>query len=36
MGGGGNAATAGAQMKDVELKDALDQLIGSIDAFYED
>ena len=36
LGGGGNAATAGAQMKGVELKDALDQLIGSIDAFYEE
>ena len=36
LGGGGNAATAGAQLKNVGLKDALDKLIASIDAFYEE
>ena len=35
-GGGGNAATAGAQMQGVSVKDALDKLIASIDAFYEE
>lgn len=36
LGGGGNAATAGAQMQGVSVKDALDKLIASIDAFYEE
>ena len=36
LGGGGNAATAGAQLKDVGVKEALDKLIASIDAFYEE
>lgn len=36
LGGGGNAATAGAQMKGVDVKEALDKLIASIDAFYEE
>ena len=36
LGGGGNAATAGAQMQGISVKDALDKLIASIDAFYEE
>ena len=36
LGGGGNAATAGAQLKNVDVKEALDKLIASIDAFYEE
>lgn len=36
LGGGGNTATAGAQLKDVSQKDALDRLVESIDKFYED
>ena len=36
LGGGGNTATAGAQMKNVSVKDALDQLVASIDKFYEE
>ena len=35
LGGGGNTATAGAQMKDTTVKDALDRLVESIDKFYE-
>ena len=35
LGGGGNTATAGAQMKDCTVKEALDQLVASIDKFYE-
>ena len=35
LGGGGNTATAGAQMKNITVKDALDQLVASIDKFYE-
>lgn len=35
LGGGGNPATAGAQMKNIEVKDALDRLVESIDKFYE-
>ena len=35
LGGGGNTATAGAQMKNTNVKDALDQLVASIDKFYE-
>ena len=36
LGGGGNTATAGAQMKNTNVKDALDQLVASIDKFYEE
>ena len=36
LGGGGNTATAGSQMKDTTVKDALDQLVASIDKFYEE
>ena len=35
LGGGGNPATAGAQLKNTTVKDALDQLVASIDKFYE-
>ena len=35
LGGGGNTATAGAQMKNTTVKDALDKLVESIDKFYE-
>ena len=35
LGGGGNAATAGCQMKNTTVKDALDKLVASIDKFYE-
>ena len=35
LGGGGNAATAGAQLKNTTVKDALDKLVASIDKFYE-
>ena len=35
LGGGGNAATAGAQVKDSTVKDVLDRLVASIDKFYE-
>ena len=35
LGGGGNPATAGAQMKNIDVKDALDRLVESIDQFYE-
>ena len=35
LGGGGNTATAGAQMSDCTIKDALDQLVASIDKYYE-
>ncbi len=36
LGGGGNTATAGAQLKDTNVKDALDRLVESIDKFYEE
>ena len=36
LGGGGNAATAGAQMKNVSVKEALDALLASIEKFYEE
>ena len=36
LGGGGNAATAGCQMKNVAVKEALEQLVASIDKFYEE
>ena len=35
VGGGGNTATAGAQMKNTTVKDALDRLVESIDKYYE-
>ena len=35
LGGGGNTATAGAQMKGVTIEEALDALVDSIDHFYE-
>ena len=35
LGGGGNAATAGAQVKGVPVNKVLDMLIDSIDKFYE-
>ena len=35
LGGGGNAATAGAQIPDADVKDVLDRLVASIDKFYE-
>ncbi len=35
LGGGGNTATAGAQVKNSTVKDVLDQLVNSIDKFYE-
>ncbi|MBQ3487886.1 MAG: DHH family phosphoesterase, partial [Clostridia bacterium] len=35
LGGGGNAATAGAQLKNTEVSAALERLVASIDAFYE-
>ena len=36
LGGGGNTATAGAQMHNTTVKDALDRLVASIDKFYEE
>ena len=36
LGGGGNTATAGAQLKGVSTKEALDMLVESIDKFYEE
>jgi c-di-AMP phosphodiesterase-like protein len=35
LGGGGNAATAGAQIRNISVKEALDQLLASIEKFYE-
>ena len=35
LGGGGNAATAGAQVKESTVKEVLDRLVASIDRFYE-
>lgn len=35
LGGGGNTATAGAQMKNTTVQDALEQLVASIDSYYE-
>ena len=35
LGGGGNTATAGAQIKNATVKDVLDALVSSIDKFYE-
>ena len=36
LGGGGNTATAGAQITGCTVKEALDQLVASIDKFYEE
>jgi len=36
LGGGGNTATAGAQLKNTTVKEALDRLVASIDKFYEE
>ncbi len=35
LGGGGNAATAGAQINNTTVKEVLDDLVASIDRFYE-
>ena len=35
LGGGGNQATAGAQMKGVDIDEALQQLLQSIDHYLE-
>ena len=35
LGGGGNTATAGAQVAGSSVKDVLDRLVESIDKFYE-
>ena len=35
LGGGGNTATAGAQIQNASVKEVLDQLVASIDSFYE-
>lgn len=35
LGGGGNTATAGAQIQGSTVKEVLDQLVASIDSFYE-
>ena len=35
LGGGGNPATAGAQIQNLDVKEALDRLVESIDKFYE-
>jgi len=35
LGGGGNTATAGAQIKNATVKEVLDALVTSIDKFYE-
>ncbi len=35
LGGGGNTATAGAQVENATIKDVLDALIASIDKYYE-
>ncbi len=35
LGGGGNTATAGAQIPDATVKEVLDKLVASIDRFYE-
>ncbi len=36
LGGGGNTATAGAQIQKCTVKEALDRLVVSIDRFYEE
>ena len=35
LGGGGNTATAGAQIQGKTVKEVLDQLVASIDQYYE-
>ncbi len=35
LGGGGNAATAGAQVREGTVKEVLDRLVESIDQYYE-
>ena len=35
LGGGGNAATAGAQIPGANVKDVLDKLVATIDKYYE-
>ena len=35
LGGGGNAATAGAQLRDISVKEVLDRLVAAIDQFYD-
>ncbi len=35
LGGGGNTATAGAQVSDSNVKDVLDRLVASIDQYFE-
>lgn len=35
LGGGGNAATAGAQIRNSTVKEVLDRLVESIDRYYE-
>ena len=35
LGGGGNAATAGAQVSNSAVKDVLDRLVASIDQYYD-
>ena len=35
LGGGGNTATAGAQITGCTVKEALDKLVLSIDNFFE-
>ena len=35
LGGGGNTATAGAQIRESTVKDVLDRLVASIDQYYE-
>ena len=35
LGGGGNTATAGAQIRDVTVKEVLDRLVAAIDQYYE-
>lgn len=36
LGGGGNAATAGVQIKNSTIKEVLDRLVASIDKFYDE
>ena len=36
LGGGGNAATAGAQIHGITVKEGLDALVASIDKYYEE
>ncbi len=36
LGGGGNTATAGAQLENKTVKEALDELVHSIDTYYDD